>query len=190
MIFSSNPNDSRHKWLGKKEAKIFSLKYSACRINFLYLRNRLKREETIDYHIKTAWHAIARMYNQQAMKYDGTMSIGYALLNISSEEGTAAMKIGPLMGLEPRSLTRLLQSMEEKGLIFRQVDKNDKRSVKVLLTKEGKKMKEKSRETVLRFNEAVREEISTQKLNVFFDVVQSINQLVEKNSIYETKLVN
>lgn len=162
-----------------------SLKYSACIIKFIYLRNRLKREETIDYHIKSAWHAIARMYNQQAMKYDGTMSIGYALLNISSEEGTPAMKIGPLMGLEPRSLTRLLQSMEEKGLIFRQVDKNDKRSVKVLLTKEGKKMKEKSRETVLRFNEAVRGEIPNQKLDVFFEVVKHINQVIDKNSIYE-----
>jgi len=149
----------------------------------------LKREETIDYHIKTAWHAIARMYNQQAMKYDGTMSIGYALLNISSEDGTPAMKIGPLMGLEPRSLTRLLQSMEEKGLIFRQVDQNDKRSVKVLLTKEGKKMKEKSRDTVLRFNEAVREEISPEKLKVFFEVVQTINQIIEKNTIYEKATV-
>jgi DNA-binding MarR family transcriptional regulator len=148
----------------------------------------LKREETIDYHIKTAWHAIARMYNQQAIKYDGTMSIGYALLNISSEEGTAAMKIGPLMGLEPRSLTRLLQSMEEKGLIIRQVDKNDKRSVRVLLTKEGKKMKEKSRETVLRFNEAVRDEISNQKLNVFFEVVQDINNVIERSSVYEKQL--
>ncbi|NOS93916.1 MAG: MarR family transcriptional regulator [Cyclobacteriaceae bacterium] len=149
----------------------------------------MKREETIDYHIKTAWHAIARMYNQRAMKYDGTMSIGYALLNISSEDGTAAMKIGPLMGLEPRSLTRLLQSMEEKGLIFRQVDQNDKRSVKVLLTKEGKKMKEKSRDTVLRFNEAVREEISPENLNVFFEVVQTINQIIEKNNIYDKATV-
>ncbi|MFY8037509.1 MAG: MarR family winged helix-turn-helix transcriptional regulator [Cyclobacteriaceae bacterium] len=149
----------------------------------------MKREETIDYHIKSAWHAIARMYNQQAMKYDGTMSIGYALLNISSEDGTPAMKIGPLMGLEPRSLTRLLQSMEEKGLIFRQVDQNDKRSVKVLLTKEGKKMKEKSRDTVLRFNEAVREEISPENLNVFFEVVQTINQIIEKNTIYEKATV-
>jgi MarR family transcriptional regulator, organic hydroperoxide resistance regulator len=158
--------------------------------NFLYLRNRLKREETIDYHLKTAWHAIARMYNQQAMKYGGTMSLGFALLNVNSEEGTPAMKIGPLMGLEPRSLTRLLKSMEEKNLIYRQVDKNDKRSVKVMLTKEGKKMKEKARETVLRFNEAIREEIPSQKLNVFFEVVQNINQVIEKNSIYETKLVN
>ena len=125
------------------------------------------------------------MYNQQALKYDGTMSIGYALLNIPSEDGAAAMKIGPLMGLEARSLTRLLNSMEEKGLIYREVDKKDKRSVKVYLTREGKKMKEKSRETVLRFNEGVREEISEQKLNVFFEVVKSINQVIEKNSSYE-----
>ncbi|MFM7856296.1 MAG: MarR family transcriptional regulator, partial [Flammeovirgaceae bacterium] len=65
----------------------------------------------------------------------------------------------------------------------RQVDKNDKRSVRILLTKEGKKMKEKSRETVLKFNEAVREEISNQKLNVFFEVVQGINHVVEKNNL-------
>lgn len=150
----------------------------------------MKREETIDYHIKAAWHGIARMYNQQALKYNGTMSIGYALLNIPSEKGTAAMKIGPLMGLESRSLTRLINSMEEKGLIYREVDKKDKRSVKVYLTKEGKKMKEKSRETVLRFNEAIQEEVSSQNLNVFFEVIQQIQQVIEKNSIYETKLVN
>lgn len=148
----------------------------------------MKKEETVDYHIKTAWHAIARMYNQQALKFDGTMSIGYALLNISSEEGTPAMKIGPMMGLEPRSLTRLLNSMEEKGLITRPVDKNDKRSVRIMLTKEGKKMKEKSRETVLKFNEAVREEISNQKLNVFFEVVQEINGVIERSSVYEKQL--
>ena len=145
----------------------------------------MKREETIDFHIKAAWHGIARMYNQQALNYEGTMSIGYALLNIPSEEGAPAMKVGPMMGLEPRSLTRLLNSMEEKGLIYREVDKNDKRSVKVYLTNKGKKMKEKSRETVLRFNEAIREEISTNKLTVFFEVVKSINQIIEKNSIYE-----
>ncbi|MFM8912197.1 MAG: MarR family winged helix-turn-helix transcriptional regulator [Flammeovirgaceae bacterium] len=143
----------------------------------------MKKEETVDFHIKTAWHAIARMYNQQALKFDGTMSIGFALLNISSEQGTPAMKIGPMMGLEPRSLTRLLNSMEEKGLITRQVDKNDKRSVRIMLTREGKKMKEKSRDTVLRFNEAVREEISTQKLNVFFEVVQGINHVIEKKNL-------
>lgn len=144
----------------------------------------MRKEETIDYHIRTAWHAIARMYNQQALKYDGTMSIGFALLNINTDVGTAATKIAPLMGLEARSLTRLLKSMEERGLIYREVDKNDKRSVRILLTKEGKKHREKSKDTVLKFNEAVRAHLPKEKLDVFFEVVQSVNQVIEKNCIY------
>ena len=145
----------------------------------------MKKEETIDYHIRAAWHAIARMYNQQAMKYGGSMSIGFALLNISTEEGTPATKIAPLMVLEARSLTRLLKSMEEKGLIYRETDKADKRSVRIRLTKEGRKHKEKARDTVLRFNQAIREEIPQHKLNAFFEVVQDVNRIIEKNNIYD-----
>jgi DNA-binding MarR family transcriptional regulator len=144
----------------------------------------MKREETVDYNIKAAWHAIARMYNQQAMKYGGTMSIGFALLNIHTDEGTPATKIAPMMGLEARSLTRLLKSMEEKGLIYRETDRNDKRSVRIRLTKEGKKNKEKAKNTVLRFNEVVREEIDDEKLDAFFDVLKKINQIIERNNIY------
>jgi len=150
----------------------------------------MRREETVDYHLKTAWHAISRMYNQQAMKYGGTMSIGFALLNIHAEEGTPAMKIGPLMGLEARSLTRLLKSMEEKGLIIRKTDETDKRSVRILLTREGKKRREKARETVLRFNEAVREVVPQKKLDVFFDVVQHINRMIERSEIYDKAATN
>jgi len=146
----------------------------------------MRKEETVDHNIKTAWHAIARMYNQQAAKYDATMSMGFVLLNINSDEGSPATKIAPLMGLEARSLTRLLKSMEEKGFIYREADKTDKRSVRIMLTKEGKKRKEKARETVLKFNDVVRQEISMQKLSIFFEVLQNINQIVEKNStIYE-----
>jgi DNA-binding MarR family transcriptional regulator len=152
---------------------------------FATLRKRMRREETVDHNIKAAWHSIARMYNQQAMKYDATMSMGFVLLNINSEEGTPATKIAPLMGLEARSLTRLLKSMEEKKLIYREADKNDKRSVRIRLSKEGKEKKERARETVLRFNNAVREEISDDRLNIFFEVLQRINQIVERDNIYE-----
>jgi MarR family transcriptional regulator, organic hydroperoxide resistance regulator len=145
----------------------------------------MRREETVDHNIKMAWHAIARMYNQQAVHYDATMSMGFVLLNINSEEGTPATKIAPLMGLEARSLTRLLKSMEEKKLIYREADKFDKRSVRIRLTKEGRVKKEKAREKVLRFNEVIRREIPMEKLHVFFDVLQNITQLIEQNSIYD-----
>ncbi|MEM6524112.1 MAG: MarR family transcriptional regulator [Bacteroidota bacterium] len=144
----------------------------------------MKREETIDHNIKTAWHAIARMYNHQAAKHDMTMSIGFVLLNISSKEGTPATKIAPLMGLESRSLTRVLKNMEEKGLIFKKPDENDKRSVRIYLTDEGKRRKEISRETVLRFNNVLREVIPDDKIQIFFEVIQEVNEIIENNNIY------
>ncbi len=145
---------------------------------------KMKREETIDHNIKTAWHAIARMYNQQAAKQDITTSIGFVLLNISSREGTPATKIAPLMGLESRSLTRVLKNMEEKGLIYREPDRNDKRSVRIYLTEKGKKKKEVSRQTVLRFNEVIRHKIPEEKLQVFFEVINDVNEIIETNNIY------
>lgn len=144
----------------------------------------MRREETVDYAIKATWHAIARMYNQKAAKHDLTMSMGFVLLNIHSE-GTPATKIAPLIGLEARSLTRLLKTMEEKGLIYRETDPVDKRKVRIVLTKEGKKKKEKSRETVLRFNEAIRAQVNTNKLNIFFRVLMDIQKVVEKNNVYQ-----
>jgi DNA-binding MarR family transcriptional regulator len=104
----------------------------------------MRREETVDYAIKATWHAIARMYHQQAGKHDITMSMGFVLLNIHSDGGTPATKIAPLMGLEARSLSRLLRTMEEKGLIYREADAKDRRMVRIVLTREGKR-KRKSR---------------------------------------------
>lgn len=136
----------------------------------------MRREETVDHNIKSAWHAISRMYNHQAGKHDITTSIGFVLLNIHSD-GTPATKIAPLMGLEARSLTRMLKTMEEKKLIYREPDPTDKRSVRIFLTELGKKKKEVSRETVLFFNNKVRELVPESKLKIFLEVVNEINQL-------------
>ena len=149
---------------------------------------RMHREETVDYNIKSAWHAISRMYNQQAAMYDATMSMGFVLLTIDVEEGTPATKIAPLMGLEARSLTRLLKTLEEKEIIYRQADDCDKRMVRIYLTKEGKEKREKARQTVLKFNNTVFEQIPKYKLDVFFEVLQDISQIIETNNIYDKEL--
>lgn len=144
----------------------------------------MKREETIDHNIKAAWHAIYRMYNQQAIKNNITTSIGFVLLNIDDEKGTPATKIAPLMGLEARSLTRMLKNMEAKNLIYKEPDALDKRSVRIFLTEEGKQKKEISRNTVKVFNKAVKEAIPEEKLAVFYEVLQDVNHLIEEKNIY------
>lgn len=144
----------------------------------------MKREETVDHNVKMLWHGIYRMYNQQAVKHDITTSIGFVLLIINSKEGTPATKIAPLMGLESRSLTRMLKSMEEKGFIYREKDPTDGRSVRIFLTDLGKQKREISRATVLRFNEYTKQSIEKEKLDIFFEVVDQINSLIDKKSIF------
>jgi DNA-binding MarR family transcriptional regulator len=147
----------------------------------------MKREETVDYHIKSAWHAISRMYNQKAAQEDFTTAIGFVLININSKEGTAATKIAPLMGLEARSLTRMLKSMEEKGLIYKKPDPIDKRSVRIFLTPEGKRKKEISVQTIMDFNLQVREVVSESELDTFFTVFQKINHVIDN---LQTETIN
>ena len=145
----------------------------------------MKPEETVDYNIKVAWHAISRMYNTQAAQNDITTSIGFVLLNIDQERGTPATKIAPLLGLETRSLTRILRSMEEKGLIYKQADSVDKRSVRIFLTPLGLEKKEVSRQTVRHFNLKVREKISQSQLDVFFKVAVQITGMIEGKTLFE-----
>jgi DNA-binding MarR family transcriptional regulator len=139
----------------------------------------MKREETVDYHIKSSWHAISRMYNQQAAEEGFTTAIGFVLININSKEGTPATKIAPQIGLETRSLTRMLKTMEEKGLIFKKPDLVDKRSVRIYLTDEGKRKKEISVNTIREFNEKVRTVVAQEELDVFFSVFGKIQEVID-----------
>ncbi len=151
----------------------------------------MKKEETVDYHIKALWHAIARMYNLHAAKYDSTYTIGYVLLNIE-HEGTLATKVAPKLGLEPRSLTRILKSMEDLGLIYRETDQHDRRKVWIKLTDEGRHKRQFSREAVLGFNTTVYEKIPEKKLQTFFEVMNAIRHIINDQMyhIKEQKLVD
>ncbi len=142
----------------------------------------MRKEKTIDFYIKWAWHAISRMYNSYANPKDLTMAIGYVLLNIDTENGTPATKIGPSIGMEPRSLTRMLKTLEEKGWIYREIDPDDKRFVKVYLTETGRSKRAFAREGVILFNKKIQEIIPAEKLAIFFEVIKEINKVVDEEN--------
>ncbi|MFB0908554.1 MAG: DNA-binding MarR family transcriptional regulator [Spirosomataceae bacterium] len=146
----------------------------------------MRKEKTVDFHLKWTWHAISRMYNLYAGQEDMTMSIGYVLLNIDLEKGTPATKIGPSIGMEPRSLTRMLKTLEEKKWISRETDADDKRFVNVFLTDEGKKHRSFARKGVIAFNKTIQEKISPERMDIFLSVMNDIKDAVESTTS-ETK---
>lgn len=112
------------------------------------------------------------------------MSIGYVLLNIDRKDGTPSTKLGPLMGMESRSLTRTLKTMEEQGLIYRRPDKYDRRMVRVFLTELGEEKRDISRRTVLAFNERLLDVLPEQEYQQFLSTMQKINQVLEEPEFF------
>ena len=145
----------------------------------------MKPSETVCYNIKSAWHAIYRMYNVSANKHDITTSIGYVLLNIDVKKGTPATKIAPLIGLEARSLTRMLKNLETDGMIYRQADEKDKRMVYVFLTELGKQKRNEAKNTVLNFNQQVMNKLGAEKLQAFFQIMSDIQKTIEQVKVNE-----
>ena len=142
------------------------------------------KDKTIDYILRATWQAVARMYNEEASKFEGSMAIGFALLSIDKEGGTPSTSISNRMGMEPTSLTRTLKTLKEKGLIVKKKNPDDGRGVLIYLTDLGKQMREQSKSTVLKFNETVKNNISEEKLQHFVEVSDMINEMITEKKIF------
>ncbi|MCF6350988.1 MAG: MarR family transcriptional regulator [Flavobacteriaceae bacterium] len=147
----------------------------------------MEKELSIDHQLRATWQSVAKMYNEQAEKFDSTMAMAFVILNIDYENGTPSTALGPLMGMEATSLSRILKSMEEKGAIYREKNPNDGRGVLIKLTHLGKQKREDAKIAVLKFNEVVRQHLTKEELNAFFKVTKTINKLISKNKIFIKK---
>ncbi|HBK70534.1 MAG TPA: MarR family transcriptional regulator [Flavobacteriaceae bacterium] len=142
------------------------------------------KENSIDHQLRATWQIVSKMYNEQAIKQDYTMAMGFVVLNIDYDNGTPSTALGPLMGMEATSLSRILKSMEDKDIIYREKNPDDGRGVLIKLTKFGKEKREQAKASVLRFNEAVRQNINEQDLESFFNVTETISNLIIENKIF------
>ncbi|WP_347173900.1 MarR family winged helix-turn-helix transcriptional regulator [Polaribacter uvawellassae] len=140
---------------------------------------------SIDHQLRATWQAVAKLYNEQAAKHDSTMATAFVLLNIDYENGTPSTALGPLMGMEPTSLSRILKTMEDKGAISREKNPEDGRSVLIKLTEYGKQMRKISKDTVIQFNEAVRDHLTEKEVSTFLKVTSTINKLITDKQIFK-----
>lgn len=145
----------------------------------------MEKSESIDHHLRATWQAVAKMYNEQANKYGSTMSSAFVLLTIDKENGTPSTSLGPLMGMEPTSLSRILKTMEDKGTILREKNPEDGRSVIIKLTDYGKEMRKFSKSHVYQFNNTIKSHVTESDIESFFKVTSTINKLIAEKKIYE-----
>lgn len=141
------------------------------------MRNNVKHQETIDYFLKIVWQTVANRYNQLVTEFGITQSIGYLLINIDEQEGTTVSQAAALLGLKSTSLSRMLNQLEQTGLIYRESNQGDKRSVKIYLTPLGIEKRQQARLVVKEFNNYLNAHIKEADKQYLIDMLKKINQL-------------
>lgn len=137
----------------------------------------MKHQETIDYFLKITWQNIANRYNQLAAEFGITQSVGYLLINIDENEGTTVSEVAALLGLKSTSLSRMLNNLQQDGLIYRESHKTDKRSVKLYLTDLGKEKRHLARVVVRKFNDYLDANLADDEREQLIKSLKLINEL-------------
>ena len=124
------------------------------------------------------------MYNEEASKFEATMATAFTLLSIDPKKGTSSTSLGPKMGMESTSLSRILKTLEERKLIKRKPNPEDGRGVIINLTNKGLDKREDSRQRVFKFNNIIKAEIESDKLSNFYEVSETILELINDKKIF------
>ena len=141
------------------------------------MNQNIRHQETIDYFLKIVWQTVANRYNQLVTEFGITQSIGYLLINIDEKEGTTVSHAAALLGLKSTSLSRMLRQLELSGLIYRESNKGDKRSVKIYLTELGKEKRHQARVIGKKFNNYLNDNISDSDREYLIKMLKKVNQL-------------
>jgi len=147
------------------------------------MKDNKARIDLAEYKLRSAWYSIKKMYHEEAKKYGVTHAIGFALLSIHPKNGTPSTSIGPIMGMEANSFSRILKMMEEEKLILRKTNPNDGRGVLIFLTKDGLRKREVTKKKVIKFNKLVNNNITKENMDIFFKTVETIKKLASEKNI-------
>ena len=147
----------------------------------------MDKDKSIDHALRATWQAVAKTYNEQASKHNSTMAVAMALLYVDYENGTPSTSLGPSMGMEATSLSRILKNMEERGFIYREKNPDDGRGVLIKLTELCVEKREISKSRVHQFNKIIRENLSKEKIDHFFEVTDTINRLINQKIIFKNQ---
>ncbi len=102
--------------------------------------SRILPPKSLGYRMKVLTLALSRRFSEVLSPYEVTTVQWVALCRLWRQEGITTMEIGSHVDMVGGTLTGLLDRMEERGLVSRRVDEQDKRRILVFLTARGKEL--------------------------------------------------
>lgn len=95
-------------------------------------------------------------------------------LHKCAEQGLKVSDISNSMRVAPPSITQLINTLEAGGYVERNMDRSDRRAVRVRLTQKGEEVVQKANEAFSRMIRGLIEHLGEEKSKEFIDIMEQV----------------
>jgi MarR family transcriptional regulator, lower aerobic nicotinate degradation pathway regulator len=128
---------------------------------FVYERiDVMPYEDCIAYLLAKAYQRAHACAKRRFAEYGLTPVQQLVLAGLWHEEGTSAGDLGKRLGLDPATLSGILDRMSERGWVVKQTDLEDKRALRIMLTDAARDLKPRLLEARDKANEEILKNLS------------------------------
>ncbi|MDQ6423442.1 MarR family transcriptional regulator [Paenibacillus sp. LHD-117] len=124
------------------------------------------------------YRKLAALFQLRLSEYDITPEQWSALNQIDRAQGLIQKEIAERTGKDKPTTTRILDLLEKKGLIYRKTGKNDRRSLLVYSTEQGRALIRDTAEIENSVTAEVKRCMSGEEYNVLLDLLLRTHQQI------------
>lgn len=106
----------------------------------------------------------------------------HVLLFLSDRESSTPGELSGVMGISTARVAAMLNAMEEKGLILRQISPKDRRKIVVTLTAQGRERVQARQEQLLRDTQAMLMELGEHDATEYLRIIGRLIGLMEAHT--------
>lgn len=144
----------------------------------------MELQNCINYLLTVTQHTVSQTFSERLAPF-GITPGQYGVLNCLWQKGSCTPKeIAQILQLENSTISGVLDRMQKRGLIDRVVDPNDRRSVQVIATEEGRSMKDDVLRLIAELNQEITGGFTPEERATLISCLQQIGSvdLAEKAS--------
>ena len=95
------------------------------------------------------------------------------------EESLSQQTIADILQKDKNSVTKFIDSLEKKGLVYRSIDKNDRRINNIFVSEEGRRLKQKTTDVAVNTMKSILNGISEDELATCITVMEKIKKNID-----------
>lgn len=134
----------------------------------------MKLQDCINFILTHAQNSVLAYFKRELQHLDVT-PIQYAALKcLWEKDGQMPSQLAETLYLDSSTVTGILSRLQDKGLIIRSFNTEDRRKVLVHLTEEGKALEEPANEIIERLDSELTAGLSREEMDMFHSCITAI----------------